>query len=102
MRCITNIAKFKIFQNKLSTKRNICHFNQKTFNSLLEPPPVFNFSAYPQDARLMVEWEPPTSTKVVSSYIIEWCEVFTKDLCREPLYWQGEQKTVKKTFLKGV
>lgn len=65
-----------------------------------EPPPVFNFSAYPQDARLMVEWEPPTSTKVVSSYIIEWCEVFTKDLCREPLYWQGEQKTVKKTFLK--
>ncbi|XP_078253131.1 interleukin-6 receptor subunit beta-like [Rhinoraja longicauda] len=65
-----------------------------------EPPAVHKFNAYSQDGRLMVEWEPPKSTNVVSSYIIEWCEVFTTNLCRGPLYWQQEQKTVEKTFLK--
>ncbi|XP_051866524.1 interleukin-6 receptor subunit beta [Pristis pectinata] len=63
-----------------------------------EFPPVPKISAYPQDARLMVEWEPPASA--VSSYVIEWCEEFGKDLCHEPSYWQHEQKTVNKTFLK--
>ncbi|XP_067889406.1 interleukin-6 receptor subunit beta isoform X2 [Heterodontus francisci] len=57
-------------------------------------PPVQNLSAYPQDGQLVVEWKPPVSA------VIEWCEESSKDLCPGPLYWQREQKTTNKTFLK--
>ncbi|XP_069780514.1 interleukin-6 receptor subunit beta isoform X2 [Narcine bancroftii] len=63
-----------------------------------ELPPVRDFSAYPQDGRLVVEWEPPTSA--VSGYVIEWCEEISKDLCYKLLYWQHEKKDVNKAFLK--
>ncbi|XP_078405722.1 interleukin-6 receptor subunit beta isoform X2 [Cetorhinus maximus] len=61
-------------------------------------PPVQNLRAYPQDDQLLVEWKPPVPA--VSSYVIEWCEESSKDLCPGPLYWQRVQKIESKAFLK--
>ncbi|XP_067842232.1 interleukin-6 receptor subunit beta isoform X2 [Heptranchias perlo] len=85
-----------IASNSVGNSSNETLIVPATWKSAL--PPVKHLSVYPQDGQLIVEWKPPVSA--VSGYVIEWCEESRKDLCPGPLYWQREQKTANKAFLK--